>query len=145
HRRADAPHRPPERGRGHRPVDDRHGAGRDGNAAAAPRSHRPRGDRPPGDPQRGSSRGREETARRLPRVRGPSAPATSPRRSAPPRPDPSVHEQYLVGLEYLEALTALLRRVRSAHPTAGHYEAADFQWWWRIRRPTDTFPQLFWF
>lgn len=56
-----------------------------------------------------------------------------------------MHEQYLVGLEYLEAVTALLRRVRSAHPTAGHYEAADFQWWWRIPRPTDTFPQLFWF
>lgn len=28
---------------------------------------------------------------------------------------------------------------------AGVYEAADFQWWWRKPRSTDSFPQLFWF
>ena len=42
-------------------------------------------------------------------------------------------------------MTALLQQIRSAHPTAGLYEAADFQWWWRTPRSTDTLPQLFWF
>ena len=55
-------------------------------------------------------------------------------------------EELLVGLRSLEAVTALLQRVRSTHPTAGLYEAADLQWWWSQRaRPTDTLPQLFWF
>jgi len=45
----------------------------------------------------------------------------------------------------LEAATALLQRVRSVHPTAGLYEAADLQWWWRTPRSTDNLPQLFWF
>lgn len=56
-----------------------------------------------------------------------------------------MRERYLAGLDYLEAVTTLLQRGRSAHPTAGLYEAADFQWWWRVSRPTDAFPQLFWF
>jgi GNAT superfamily N-acetyltransferase len=55
-----------------------------------------------------------------------------------------VREEHEEGLEYLEAVTTLLQRVRSAHPTAGVYEAADFQWWWRIPRSTDDIPQLFW-
>ena len=42
-------------------------------------------------------------------------------------------------------MTALLQRIRSAHPTAGLYEAADLQWWWRKPRSTDSIPQLFWF
>lgn len=50
-----------------------------------------------------------------------------------------------VGAEYLQAVTALLQRARTAHPTAGLYEAADLQWWWRIPRSTDDHPQLFWF
>jgi predicted N-acetyltransferase YhbS len=51
-----------------------------------------------------------------------------------------------VGLDYLGAVTSLLQRIRLAHPTAGLYEAADFQWWWSRRaRPTDDLPQLFWF
>lgn len=54
-------------------------------------------------------------------------------------------EHQLVGLEALAAATALLQRVRSAHPTAGLYEAADLQWWWRTPRSTDDDPQLFWF
>lgn len=54
-------------------------------------------------------------------------------------------EQHLVGRDYLEAATALLQRVRSAHPTAGLYEAADLQWSWRTPRSTDSVPQLFWF
>jgi ribosomal protein S18 acetylase RimI-like enzyme len=54
-------------------------------------------------------------------------------------------EQHRQGLHALEAATALLRRVRRAHPSAGLLEAADLQWWWRSPRPTDTLPQLFWF
>jgi RimJ/RimL family protein N-acetyltransferase len=45
----------------------------------------------------------------------------------------------------LDAATALLQRIRNAHPTAGLYEAADLQWWWRTPRSTDHLPQLFWF
>jgi GNAT superfamily N-acetyltransferase len=59
---------------------------------------------------------------------------------------PALREQQLVGLDYLGAVTALLQRVRGAHPTAGLYEAADFQWWWSQRpRSTDVLGQLFWF
>jgi GNAT superfamily N-acetyltransferase len=54
-------------------------------------------------------------------------------------------EQHRVGVEYLEAVTLLLQRVRSVHPTAGLYEAADLHWWWRTPRSTDDLPQLFWF
>jgi GNAT superfamily N-acetyltransferase len=42
-------------------------------------------------------------------------------------------------------VTALLQRIRRAHPTAGLYEAADLQWWWRQPRSTDRVRQLFWF
>ncbi|MBK8335925.1 MAG: GNAT family N-acetyltransferase [Sterolibacteriaceae bacterium] len=56
-----------------------------------------------------------------------------------------VREQYRSGLDYLNAATALLQRVRHAHPTIGLYEAADLQWWWRTSRSTDRLPQLFWF
>jgi GNAT superfamily N-acetyltransferase len=56
-----------------------------------------------------------------------------------------MREQHRVGVLYLEAATALLRRVRSVHPTKGLYEAADLQWWWRTPRSTDNLPQLFWF
>jgi GNAT superfamily N-acetyltransferase len=56
-----------------------------------------------------------------------------------------MREQHRVGIHYLEAATALLQRVRSAHPTKGLYEAADLQWWWRIPRSTDNLRQLFWF
>jgi len=55
------------------------------------------------------------------------------------------HEQHRVGIHYLEAATALLQRVRRAHPTKGLYEAADLQWWWRTPRSTDSLGQLFWF
>ncbi|MEM8922093.1 MAG: GNAT family N-acetyltransferase [Actinomycetota bacterium] len=51
----------------------------------------------------------------------------------------------LIGLDYLEAITSLLQRTRAAHPTAGLYEAADLQWWWRAGRTTDSTPQLVWF
>lgn len=56
-----------------------------------------------------------------------------------------LREQHLVGIRYLDAVTALLQRVRSVHPTAGLYEAADLQWWWRVPRATDDVGQLFWF
>ncbi len=54
-------------------------------------------------------------------------------------------EQTRSGLEYLDAATTLLQRVRAAHPTKGLYEAADLCWWWRMPRPTDDLRQLFWF
>jgi GNAT superfamily N-acetyltransferase len=56
-----------------------------------------------------------------------------------------MEERHLVGVHYLEAATELLQRVRSTHPTAGLYEAADLQWSWRTPRSTDNLPQLFWF
>ena len=56
-----------------------------------------------------------------------------------------MREQHRVGVHSLEAATALLRRVRSVHPTKGLYEAADLQWWWRTPRSTDDLGQLFWF
>jgi GNAT superfamily N-acetyltransferase len=38
----------------------------------------------------------------------------------------------------------LLHRVRLAHPTAGLWEAADYQWWWRTPRASDRVDQAFW-
>lgn len=50
------------------------------------------------------------------------------------------------GLDYLDAVTALLNRIRLARPTAGLYEAAELQWWWgQTPRSTDDLEQLFWF
>lgn len=54
-------------------------------------------------------------------------------------------ETRLVGLAALEAVTELLQRRRRTDPTAGLFEAADFQWWWRNPRPTDDVPNLFWY
>ena len=54
-------------------------------------------------------------------------------------------QEFRVGVDYLEAATVLLRRVRSVHPTSGLFEAADLQWWWRTPRLTDNLNQLFWF
>lgn len=54
-------------------------------------------------------------------------------------------ERQLLGLDYLQAVTELLQRNRRMHPTAGLYEAADLQWWWRTPRSTDAVPQLLWF
>jgi RimJ/RimL family protein N-acetyltransferase len=56
-----------------------------------------------------------------------------------------MREQLLSGVHYLKAVTTLLQRIRKMHPTAGLYEAADLQWWWRTPRTTDNIPQLFWF
>ncbi len=49
------------------------------------------------------------------------------------------------GVHYLSAVTALLQRGRSMHPTKGLYEAAEVQWWWARPRSTDDVAQLFWF
>lgn len=49
------------------------------------------------------------------------------------------------GIDYLDAVTVLLQRMRAAHPTKGLYEAAELQWWWSIPRRTDVLEQLFWF
>ena len=48
------------------------------------------------------------------------------------------------GLEYLRLITRLANRVRVEDPTAGVWEAADFQWWWRRERASDEIAQLFW-
>lgn len=58
---------------------------------------------------------------------------------------PTLREDHRVGLDYLEAVTELLQRIRGAHPTRGLYEAAELQWWWAIPRSTDAVDQLFWF
>jgi GNAT superfamily N-acetyltransferase len=57
----------------------------------------------------------------------------------------AMRQQHLVGLDYLRVVTALLQRIRGAHPTAGLYQAAELHWWWRNPRSTDQVPQLFWF
>lgn len=56
-----------------------------------------------------------------------------------------MREERRVGLRYLEAMTELLQRIRNTHPTFGLYQAAEIQFWWSVRRSTDTFEQLFWF
>lgn len=48
------------------------------------------------------------------------------------------------GTAYLAMATELLHRVRLADPTAGLWEAADLQWWWRRARAFDEQGQLFW-
>jgi ribosomal protein S18 acetylase RimI-like enzyme len=48
------------------------------------------------------------------------------------------------GLDYLSLATELLHRVRLADPTAGLWEAADVQWWWRKPRISDSLGQAFW-
>lgn len=58
---------------------------------------------------------------------------------------PATREEPRTGIDALETATALLQRVRRAHPTRGLYEAADLQWWWRTPRATDELTQLFWF
>lgn len=47
------------------------------------------------------------------------------------------------GLEAVELATRLLQRLRLADPTAGIWEAADVQWWWRTPRASDGEPQSF--
>ncbi len=50
------------------------------------------------------------------------------------------------GLDYLEAVTALLDRIRTTDPRAGLFEAAELHWWWsQFARTTDELDQVFWF
>jgi RimJ/RimL family protein N-acetyltransferase len=56
----------------------------------------------------------------------------------------SVREHEATGVEYLELVTQLLQRFRLADETAGLWEAADLQWWWRKARSSDEVGQMFW-
>lgn len=51
----------------------------------------------------------------------------------------------LTGSDALSALTALLHRVRRAHPTWGVWEAADLHWWWRFDQRRDPRDCTVWF
>lgn len=53
-------------------------------------------------------------------------------------------EEVATGSTYLGRVTKLLQDVCNSHPTAGVWEATDFQWWWRKARPSDHVDQLFW-
>jgi GNAT superfamily N-acetyltransferase len=48
------------------------------------------------------------------------------------------------GRQYLELITTLLQRARLADPTAGLWEAADLQWWWRRDQHADPADARFW-
>jgi hypothetical protein len=56
----------------------------------------------------------------------------------------AVREREATGVECLDLITRLLQRLRLAHPTAGLWEAADLQWWWRKPRRSDEIGQTFW-
>lgn len=56
----------------------------------------------------------------------------------------TLRERCASGIECVRTATELLRRVRLAHPTAGVWEAADVQWWWRRPRLSDALEQCFW-
>jgi predicted N-acetyltransferase YhbS len=56
----------------------------------------------------------------------------------------AIREARAVGIDAVELATELLHRVRRADPTAGIWEAADRQWWWRTPRSSDAIEQLFW-
>lgn len=55
---------------------------------------------------------------------------------------PRVH--LAAGLEYLTLATVLLQTARRMHATAGLWEAADLQWWWRRDQHPDLNRQVFW-
>jgi hypothetical protein len=56
----------------------------------------------------------------------------------------SIRERETTGLEYLRLVTRLLQHIRLDDPTAGLWEAADLQWWWRKARQSDEIGQMFW-
>ena len=56
----------------------------------------------------------------------------------------TVREVRVSGLECIALVTELLHRIRLADPSAGLWEAADLQWWWRRPRRSDEVEQLFW-
>lgn len=56
----------------------------------------------------------------------------------------AVEVVHAAGTGCLNLATTLLQRVRLSNPTAGIWEAADVQWWWRRPRPSDVLDQTFW-
>lgn len=56
----------------------------------------------------------------------------------------SLREVQATGAEALNLATVLLQRARLADPLAGIWEAADFQWWWRVPRTSDDAEKVFW-
>ncbi len=56
-----------------------------------------------------------------------------------------MRQEMLSGLARLEAVTALLHRVRRQDARAGIWEAADPQWWWRKPRASDDVATPAWF
>ena len=56
----------------------------------------------------------------------------------------SLQELRAAGLDAVGLATALLQRARRADMSAGVWEAADIQWWWRRPRSSDVLQQLFW-
>jgi len=56
----------------------------------------------------------------------------------------AIREVRAAGLEALALATDVLQRARLSDPTAGLWEAADLQWWWRKPRSSDTVEQRFW-
>jgi GNAT superfamily N-acetyltransferase len=52
---------------------------------------------------------------------------------------------HLAGFRALTDLCALMRRQRLAHPTAGLWEAADLQWWWRHDQRPDPARHVIWY
>lgn len=56
----------------------------------------------------------------------------------------AVREIKATGLEALGLATKLLQRARLADFSAGLWEAADVQWWWRRPRSSDHLEQVFW-
>jgi len=55
-----------------------------------------------------------------------------------------VREYQASGPEALALTVDLLHRCRLAHPEAGSWEAADFQWWWRRPCQSDDIARTFW-
>lgn len=53
--------------------------------------------------------------------------------------------EHVGGRRRLDAATAVLQRTRRADPTAGIWDAADPQWWWRRPRSTDDLELPVWF
>jgi GNAT superfamily N-acetyltransferase len=56
----------------------------------------------------------------------------------------SVNEVRATGLGAVTLATSMLQRARLADPSAGMWEAADVQWWWRRPQRSDEVDQLFW-
>lgn len=56
-----------------------------------------------------------------------------------------MEQRRYAGIEFVRVASALAQRIRGTHRTAGLFEAADLQWWWRTVRSTDLIEQTVWF